>query len=718
MKYILHLLCFLLFICVLAVAPAQAQRKKESNNAQINSNFVRKDTLRDDNLVLFFTNIGQIDYYRNESEFKAIEKLRKSGDIEGTYRALHRYVEKFGVKNFHRDTYLLWRLGKLAERLGYSEKAKQIYQLVLKHHREGNNPQARLFEKTYDSIAQKDKDYFLPVEYYYSYANASANIDTLDIPESIYLSLGDSVNSISNDYAPALSNNDLILIFTSQRNLRREGVKYVVNEDLFYSRKADSSYITQDSEGARIDTIPWTEAKPFVGLNSPYNEGSACISKNERTVYFSRCGSPDGYGNCDIYVAHRLEDGTWGRVRNLGINVNSIGWDSHPALSHSEDTLFFASDRLGGFGLSDIYFTYRNRSQFKIEIQEIFDPKKGAMVEVIDTVWQWAPARNIGPVINTRNSEVSPFYHPKYDILYFSSNGQLVNFGGFDIYKAYRWQGKQVGSRWSEPINIGPLVNYKFDEYYFTIDTKAKNLYYAKTVDVKFYDYSIGDSVERQVLNLHTATLPMEARPEATAVLNVALQDSITGEKLQGIISIIDLDEGIEVAPRVSDDDGETRFYLEKNRNYLLIITGEDFFRIEQDFLFKGDTTFNIRAPSIKFKKWKFSAIEFAEASADITPQMHPDLDKLTMFLSDHPHLSLYITGHTDSQGNAVSNRRLSQRRADAIRQYILERGGFEDYRITAEGKGSDDPIVTPEETEEDQRINRRVEFEIIPLED
>jgi hypothetical protein len=81
--------------------------------------------------------------------------------------------------------------------------------------------------------------------------------------------------------------------------------------------------------------------------------------------------------------------------------VNSPSWDSHPALSHSEDTLFFASDRIGGFGLSDLWFTYMQQNG------------------------KWAPAQNMGPVINTRQSEVSPFYHPKYDVLYFSSNGQL-----------------------------------------------------------------------------------------------------------------------------------------------------------------------------------------------------------------------------------------------------------------------------------------------------
>ena len=66
----------------------------------------------------------------------------------------------------------------------------------------------------------------------------------------------------------------------------------------------------------------------------------------------------------------------------------------------------------------------------------------------------------MGPIINTRNNEVSPFYHPVFEVLYFSSNGQLYNFGAFDIYKSYH-----IHNKWSEPINIGPLVNGSGSEF-------------------------------------------------------------------------------------------------------------------------------------------------------------------------------------------------------------------------------------------------------------
>ena len=115
------------------------------------------------------------------------------------------------------------------------------------------------------------------------------------------------------------------------------------------------------------------------------------FSKDGSTLYFSRCDCLDCYGDCDLFSAKLQPDSTWGEVKNLGFSVNSLSWDSHPSLSHTEDTLYFASDRIGGFGLSDIYYTYKLANG------------------------QWAPAQNAGPVINTRNNDVSPFYHPDFD---------------------------------------------------------------------------------------------------------------------------------------------------------------------------------------------------------------------------------------------------------------------------------------------------------------
>ena len=167
----------------------------------------------------------------------------------------------------------------------------------------------------------------------------------------------------------------------------------------------------------------------------------------------------------------------------------------------------------------------------------------------------WTESQNMGPIINTRNNEVSPFYHPRFEVLYFSSNGQLYNFGAFDIYKSYN-----INNKWSEPINIGPLVNGIGSEFYFTIDASSKNLYYARS-----------SSKDLDKSDLYSFPLPMGARPDAIARLKGSLKDALSGRPFRGIVSVVDMDQGVEVAPKYLKEDGTFEFNLIDKRNYLLV---------------------------------------------------------------------------------------------------------------------------------------------------
>jgi outer membrane protein OmpA-like peptidoglycan-associated protein len=429
------------------------------------------------------------------------------------------------------------------------------------------------------------------------------------------------------------------------------------DEDLFFSKKEYGQ---------------WGEAVELKNINTHWNEGSACLSKDGKQLYFARCNSPDSHGHCDIFVSTLEPDSTWGKGKNLGMNINTTAWDSHPSLSHSGDTLFFASDRIGGFGLADIYYSVK------------------------DAEGKWQKAMNIGPIINTRGNEVSPCFHHKFNVLYFSSNGQPLNFGDFDIYKSYR-----AGATWAEPKNIGPLVNGPGSEYYFTIDSESSYLYYARSEEDDIAD-----------LDLYSFPVPMEAQPEAVVTLSGSLIDSITQKPFKGIVSIIDLDTGIEIAPKYLRPDGTFDFQLINKRNYLLIIQGEDFFRIEEIFYLDGDMEINRQTQPIE-SKIAFKSLEFEPGKANILPMMHNDLDKLANFLIDHPTFTLQISGHTDSQGSEDSNLRLSQGRADAIKAYLIYEFKIDAGRIEAHGYGSAKPIVHQEEHDDHRQLNRRVEFEI-----
>jgi outer membrane protein OmpA-like peptidoglycan-associated protein len=641
----------IIIICTFWSPFAHSQKKKfkKAEVVQLNDSL----TSYSQSDIFEFPNINKVRFYYNADKLKRIRALDNSGQQEEMYDELRTYARNFGIENFSKNTPMLWQLAKLSEKFGPPGESLLLYKLILKHHQQGININD-LFKK-YDSIERDKKKYYVPLEFYYQLVNYRKEIDTLSPPQSVLVNMGDDLNSRKEDYGPAIGNVDNVMLFTSKRNEHNEGITRTYDEDLFYSVKVDGY---------------WTKAQEFKTINTSYNEGSPCLSLDGKSLFFSRCNAAESLGNCDLYEAHLRPDSTWGEVKNMGALVNSSGWDSHPSLTHSGDTLFFASNRIGGFGLSDIYFSVK------------------------DSKGKWTKALNAGPIINTVQSEVSPFFHHKYNVLYFSSNGHPLNFGEFDIYKSYRLE-----DAWLEPKNIGPLVNGAGIENYFTIDSKSHDLYYSRS-----------EAEDKKNLDLYSFPVPMEAQPQAVASLKGTLKNT-SGQPMKGIVSIIDLDGGVEVSPKFLREDGSFDFSLINKRNYLLIIQGDEFFRIEEIFFMDGDRELNKVAEPIE-SKIAFESLEFENGKSDILASMHTDLSKLGNFMTDHPELHLTISGHTDSAGKEEANLRLSQARADAIKYYLSYEYKVAGDRITAIGYGSAQPIAV-EKSDEHKQLNRRVEFEI-----
>ena len=605
--------------------------------------------------IFEFKNINKVPFYYNTKQLESIRMKENAKDWAALYAELGDYISKFGIQNFYKDTDLLWRFAKLTELYGDMNDARNLYKLVLKHHRKDIDLQQ--LEIYYDSISKNELSKYVPIDYYYELIDYRRNVDTLRPPRGWKINMGHFINSEYSDYGPSLAMDDKTLIFTSKRNVIPDGLGTRQNEDIYFSTN---------------EFDQWDFARPVKELNTVHNEGSVCLSKDGKTMYFARCDAPDSYGNCDVYTSVLQEDSTWSRPQNLGINVNSKSWDSHPSLSHNDDTLYFASDRIGGFGMADIYFTTK------------------------DSKGNWIQAQNLGPIINSRSSEVSPFIHPAHNILYFSSNGYILNFGEFDIYKSAKENGV-----WQEASNIGPLVNGTGSEFYFTIDKKSENLYYARSIENDLNN-----------LDLYSFPLPMGAQPLASTRLYGSLLDSNTGDPFErGIVSIIDIETGIEVAPTFLNQDGRFDFNLINNKQYLMIIQGDEFFRVEELFFLDGDMELNMVTESIS-SRLKFSSIEFDNGSSELKTSMYPDMDKLADFLLDNPDFKLKISGHTDSDGSFDFNMDLSKERSKAIAEYIIYFGNIATARIETFGYGSTQPIVE-EKTDEDKALNRRVEFEL-----
>ncbi len=612
-----------------------------------------------------FPNINRRARYHDKKKLAALRKLERGEDIFEYGLALSQYVRQFGVQNF-RDSSgvsMLWKLGRTRQIMQDTAAAVFYYELAIKHTRNWGAPRL-----AYDSLTAATRSDWLSIDTYYQLLELRQRIDPLIPPKSVLTNMGRAINSEDADYAPYMHPSDSVLIFTSRRGQNDVIDPFMgENEELYYSVK---NFITGK----------WEDAAKFSdAINSRFNEGSACLDPDGKTLYFTRCNSDDeGHlGDCDIYQA-TYDAGDWVDVKNLGVFVNSGSWDSQPNISADGSLLFFSSNRRGGFGGIDIYFCTRNEGG------------------------GWSKAQNVGPVINTSQDELSPFFHMINRTLYFGSNGQLKNYGGFDIFKT-RWMDNQ----WEEPKNVGPLVNSTVNEYYFSIDSDGENIFYASSKRGEL-------AFEFQDFDLFSFPMPMESRPDATTKLRGVLLDSITGHPLVGSVMVVDLDNGIEIAPKQINTRGFFEFDLKNNNRYRIYVIGDNFLTIRNDLVLYGDTTFDVITQSIEQNKpLVFESLEFGSNSYKLSGYVKPKLDYIAKFLTNYPMYRVVVEGHTDGDGEAAYNLDLSLQRAQQIQAYIEKEGKFPPGRVLAQGYGETRPLV-PNDTEENKRKNRRVEFRLI----
>jgi hypothetical protein len=596
-----------------------------------------------------------------EKYLKRIQAAEDADDYIGLDTLLVNFIRNWDIGNFSPYIEYLWRAGQVKELLGDSTGAQLYYELGLKNQRPWK-PQVKLH---YDSLRVKQNVEWVDLAFYYKILEARRKIDPLIPPKGVMLNMGPKVNSDRPDYAPSMHPSDSVLIFTSRR------VEEIVIDDLDEAKNEDLYFVEKDF----IDGT-WTYAKRLDdAINSKFNEGSATLSPDGRTIYFTRCDAEDGFGNCDLYTADFL-GGTWVNVRNLGPTVNSSAWDSHPNITPDGKRLYFTSNRKGGFGKSDLFVTTRRDDG------------------------TWTTAENLGPIINTVEDEVTPFFHEINNTLYFSSTGHLKNFGGYDIYKA-----RVLDDHWESPKNIGPLVNTIGNEYYFSIDGKGTRLFYASAK---------GDPNTAEInqnFDLYSFPMPMEARPDAIVTLRGFLVDSITGHPITGIVLVIDKDQNIEVAPKHINPFGYFEFDLINSHKYDIYIQGENFLTIKEDIVVNSDTNFTLFANSFETgKPLVFENLEFEDNSFELNSNIEPKLNYIVAFMQRYPMFRMEIKGHTDSDSDAKYNLELSRKRAGIIRKYIVKTGGFDENRFLASGYGETRPLV-PNDTEEHKHLNRRVEF-------
>ena len=249
--------------------------------------------------------------------------------------------------------------------------------------------------------------------------------DTSDIT---FKNMGPLVNSSYPDYAPAISADNEVLIFTSRRP-GTDGKAKLADNFLHY----ENVYITYRIDGEWVEAIPISQ-----NINTKKHNASIGLSADAQTLFV--------YEKGDIYIS-QLEGQQWTKPKKLGNKINTSSWETHITMTSAQSTLYFVSDRKGGYGGRDIYRAYLQ--------------KDGS----------WGDVENLGPTINTPYDEEAPFIHPDERHLYFASDGHN-SMGGFDIFYS-----KLRDGQWDKPVNMGHPINTPSDDIYFTVSSNGQNGY-------------------------------------------------------------------------------------------------------------------------------------------------------------------------------------------------------------------------------------------------
>ncbi|MBX9852376.1 MAG: OmpA family protein [Cytophagaceae bacterium] len=504
--------------------------------------------------------------------------------------------------------------------------------------------------------------------------------------------MGPGINSTHEDFAPVITPDESILVFTS----RRPGSTGGLLDEEKNNEPYEDIYISYRKNGVWI--APVNVGKP---INSDGHDASIAISSDGNKIYIYK---QDNLGT--IYIS-KFTEGTWSKPEELGKGVNSKDGETSVTVTTDGQTIFFTSDRSGGQGDLDIYMAKKD--------------KKG----------KWSEPVNLGPKINTPYAEESPFIHPDGRTLYFSSKGHS-GMGGFDIFKSTM---NNDGS-WSVPEHLGYPINTADDDLYFVLSADNKHGYYSSERedglgDQDIYLISMPEPEklatvaskdvknEKQKINRKIAPIAKVESFNPITILKGTITDAITKEFLEADIVIID-NEKNEVISEIKSNKltGAYLIVLPSGKNYGIRVQRTDYLFHSENFDIPSSTNYQEIVKDVELKKVAIGTkivlrnIFFDFDKATLRPASTAELEKLYQLLVDVPTLKIEISGHTDNKGSAEYNKELSEKRAKAVVDYLVSKG-IDASRLKYAGYGLERPMST-NDTEEGRQLNRRTEFEII----
>lgn len=431
--------------------------------------------------------------------------------------------------------------------------------------------------------------------------------------------------------------------------------------------------------------VTWLEPVRLPGeVNGPYHEGTAVLSADGRTMYFTRSDyykkrlNKDERNTSHLKLFRATRDSVtheWKDIRSFMYNNEHFSC-GHPALSADGNTLYFVSDRPGGQGGSDIWFC-------RLE---------GGI---------WGAPQNLGATVNTPGNESFPVVNG--DALYFSSDAH-DNLGGLDIFETHLSDGQ-----WTKPRNMNYPVNTEHDDFSLTIDKRA-----GLSADASMSGYLSSDRDGSDQVYAFSTVTPvffvegevMDEEGRYLPNVEVTLAELLTEE-----------DTSVITGP-----DGRFLFRLKPGTDYSLRAMEPGHLSQSQPIstrgLLRSDTLradFHL-SPIVLDAPIAIENIHYDYDKWDIRPDAAIELDKLASIFKDNPHMTFELGAHTDSRGGDTYNLVLSDARANSAVDYLI-RHGVDPERISARGFG--ETMLTNQCgngvkcSEEEHEANRRTEFRV-----
>jgi outer membrane protein OmpA-like peptidoglycan-associated protein len=520
------------------------------------------------------------------------------------------------------------------------------------------------------------------------------------------INIGREINSDSEDYAPVLTADESELVFTTRRrdgntyeNVADDNKPY---EDIFYSKKSGDK---------------WAKAQNIGPINIKFSESSLAFSPDGKTLFVYK-----DEGNGDIYFTERKDDGTWGTLEALPGIINSTFRESSVSITKDEDVLYFASERPGGFGGSDIYVCYK------------------------DSKGEWSRVKNLGPSINTEYDEDGPFIDYDAKTLYFSSKGRK-GMGGFDIFKSNLLDKEK--NEWSEPENMGYPINSPDDDVFFTGTKDGKHWYYSSVREdglgyTDIYTIVPSEEVKKEPVVAAKDPEPIKEMPKEEPIVETKVKTKIepkvvvkpSVQPIKYMVNVVDAESKNPIEAKVrmqglkdnvmvgaiGQNDGSYEFAITstKPKDYRLSIEREGYVFQNLNVKVEGATTKEKTiTKTIEMRKLVVGVVSilrnvyFDYEKATFKTEAYSELNKLETMMKQNESLQVEIGGHTDSYGDAKYNQSLSQRRANAVKSFLTSKG-IDTRRVKTVGYGESKPLASNDDETEGRQFNRRVEFKVL----